>query len=428
MTVGAATSGPAARHRLAALVAIWLGWAIVICAYQAVAPARLPLLHPDRATNFSADETGPGADVGRPYLSGALLNAHVAWDSEYYLSIALHGYGDPRMRAVSPASTPDNPQSGPQGAHPAWTSVNYAFFPAYPLAIRVLAAPLRLVGLDPIAAATLAGVLISLLGALAAMLALADLAEAEAPGDGVRAAFYLLIWPTAMFLAQVYTEGLFLGLSFGALALMRRRRWALAAALAAVATWTRATGGLLLIPFVWTWLADGGWRRVTAREDGGARLTLLLAFAPAFAYLAWRATLGSRFGYVEANYFGRGLLQLRGTVQSFTDLADFLSDRNPQALAYFGVEAAAVLVALASTLLLWRSQKALALYGLAVLALAMTSGAVLGFPRYVLAVPALFLVPARWGRSAVFDRVWSLANILLLAVFALAFSQGYWAG
>ena len=30
--------------------------------------------------------------------------------------------------------------------------------------------------------------------------------------------------------------------------------------------------------------------------------------------------------------------------------------------------------------------------------------------------------------SAVFDRVWSLANILLLAVFALAFSQGFWAG
>jgi hypothetical protein len=70
----------------------------------------------------------------------------------------------------------------------------------------------------------------------------------------------------------------------------------------------------------------------------------------------------------------------------------------------------------------------LALYGLAVLALALTSGAVLGFPRYVLAVPALFLIPARWGRSAVFDRVWSLANILLLAVFALAFSQGFWAG
>lgn len=424
----AATSAQPTGQRLRTIAAIWLGWVVLILAYQAFAPARLPLLRPDHATNFSAEETGPTADAGRPYLSGGLLNAHVAWDSEYYLSIALHGYDDPQMRAVSPASTPGAPLSALRSAHPSWVSVNYAFFPAYPLAIRVLAAPLELFGLDPIAAATLAGLLISLTGALAAMLALSDLAEADGPGDGVRAAFYLLIWPAAIFLAQVYTEGMFTGLSFGALALMRRRKWALAAGLAALATWTRATGGLLLIPFVWTWLADGGWRRLTARDDAGARLTLLFAFVPAIAYVAWRATLGARFGFVEANYFGRGLLQLRGTLQSLADLADFLSDGNPQAVAYYAVEAVAIAAAAVSSAVLWRTQKAVALYGLAVLGVALTSGAALGFDRYVLAIPALFLVPARWGRGAAFDRVWSLANVLGLAVFGLAFSQGFWAG
>jgi hypothetical protein len=423
MTSSAAIPVPPAR-RLRTIVLIWLGWAAVILAYQAFAPARLPLERPDRATSFSADETGPGRLAGRPYLAGGFLNAHVAWDSEYYLSIALHGYDDPGMRAVSPASTAEAPLAGLQREHPSWTSINYAFFPAYPLAIRALAAPLGLFGLDPMAAATLAGVLISLAGALAGMWALSDLADEGAPDDGVRAGFYLLIWPASVFLAQVYTEGLFVGLSFGALAMLRRRRWVLAAGLAALATWTRATGGLLLVPFVWTWLADGGLRRLRT----GSAATLVLAAAPAIAYLAWRAVYGTRFGYVEANYFGRGLLELRATAQSFVDLVDLLQNGDGQARAYYAVEGAAVLASAVCSAVLWRTHKALALYGLAVLAIALTSGAALGLPRYVIAVPALFLVPARWGRSVVFDRVWSLANILGLAVFGLAFSLDFWAG
>jgi hypothetical protein len=51
-------------------------------------------------------------------------------------------------------------------------SINYAFFPLYPLLIRVLTYPLALFGLNWIAAAILAGVIISALGALAAVLAL----------------------------------------------------------------------------------------------------------------------------------------------------------------------------------------------------------------------------------------------------------------
>ncbi|HEV7385326.1 MAG TPA: hypothetical protein VGN89_10645, partial [Phenylobacterium sp.] len=152
MTSSAAIPRPPAG-RLRTIVLIWLGWAAVMLAYQAFAPARLPLERPDRATSFSAEETGPARLAGRPYLAGGFLNAHVAWDSEYYLSIALRGYDDPSMRAVSPASTGEAPVAGIQREHPSWTSVNYAFFPAYPLAIRALAAPLGRFGLAPMAAA-----------------------------------------------------------------------------------------------------------------------------------------------------------------------------------------------------------------------------------------------------------------------------------
>ena len=415
---------------LKTIVLIWLGWAILMLAYQAVAPIRLPMQRPDNATNFSASETAPDSLRDRPYLGReSLLGTHVAWDSQYYLSIALHGYRDPVMPAVSPESTRDAPRSGPQGQHPDWPSVNAAYFPAYPIAMGLLARPLMWLGLAPIAAATLAGVLLSLAGALGATLAIADLTATDREDERARAGAYLLIWPAAAFLAQVYTEGVFVGLSFGALAMLRRRRWAWAAVLAVLATWTRANGALLLIPFAWTWLQDGGLQRLQDRETRrDAVLSLILGGAPAFAYLAWRLLLGDGFEYVEGHYFGRGMLEIGQSWRSFLDALDLVVNGAPQAAVYYGAEAASFLAALLCSLVLWRRDRSLALYGLAILAVALTSGAVLGFPRYVLAVPALFLVPARWGRSLVFDRLWTLACILGLGVWTLAFAAGFWDG
>ncbi len=122
--------------------------------------------------------------------------------------------------------------------------MNYAFFPFYPRLMGLFALLLKVFGLNPIATATFSGVLVSMLGTLGAMVALYSIArETEGEQGGVRAAFYLLIFPAGIFLAQVYTEGLFLGLSFGALALARNKKWLWAGALAACATWTRAAGG-----------------------------------------------------------------------------------------------------------------------------------------------------------------------------------------
>ena len=89
------------------------------------------------------------------------MNNQVAWDSEYYLAIAVGGYDDPATDLVGP---PDNQ-----------ITKSYSFLPFYPMLIRLFAIPLSLFGLNPIATATLAGVIVSALGALGAMFALYDL-------------------------------------------------------------------------------------------------------------------------------------------------------------------------------------------------------------------------------------------------------------
>lgn len=428
-----ATQAPP-RTRLAWLVLLWLGWTVLVVGFQAAAPGRFEIQRPDRATPWTADETGPDSHKNQPYLREPFLNAHVAWDSEFYISIALHGYDDPQMRALAPGSDLGSATYGPKGAHPTWTSLNYAFFPAYPLAMRVVAWPLAPLGLDPVARAVLAGVLVSLAGTLAAMVAIADLAAGAAgadgagEGDGLRAAAYLLVWPASFFMAQVYTEGLFLGLSFGALALARRERWIWAGVLAALAAWTRSTGALLVLPLGWMWLAGGGLSRLRQGRFMGELARLAAIGAPAAAYLVWRVVFGARFEFVESHFFGRGLFWLELTRSSWRDALALVRSGEPQAQAYYLVEVWGLAVGLISSLWLLRRDPALALYGLGILGLALTSGAAQGMHRYVLSLPALFLIPARLGRQPVFDRLWMIANTLALAIFALAFSYDFWAG
>jgi hypothetical protein len=424
-------STPQARAPLRWLVLLWLGWAVLILGYQAVAAGRFEPQRPDRSTPWTAAETRADSHKGQPEILDPFLNAQVAWDSEFYISIALHGYDDPQMRSLAPGSDLGAETLGPHGAHPGWISVNNAFFPAYPLAMRALAWPLRPLGLTPVATVTLAGVLISLIGTLAAMIAIADLAASAAgaePGEAIRAAAYLLLWPASFFLAQVYTEGMFLGLSFAALALARRKRWLWAGALAALATFTRSTGAILVLPLGWMWLAGGGLARLRARPWSVELVGLAAVGAPAAAYLVWRSIFGARFDFIESHFFGRGLFWLSLSGSSWRDAIDLVTSGEPQAQAYYLVEVWGVAAGLAASLLLIRRDPPLAIYGLAILAIALTSGAAQGMHRYVLSLPALFLVSARLGQQPVFDRLWTFGNTLALAVFALAFSWDFWAG
>lgn len=50
------------------LIAIWLAWAAIVVAFQAIAPMRFDIARPDRALPWTAGETRANSQNDKPYL------------------------------------------------------------------------------------------------------------------------------------------------------------------------------------------------------------------------------------------------------------------------------------------------------------------------------------------------------------------------
>ena len=182
------------------------------------------------ATWFLAASQGPSTE--------GFLDVWARWDARHFVVVAEHGWEGPIAEPARPA----------------------AFFPFYPLAIRALAT----IGFPYIAA----GLLISTIASVVACAYLIRLADEElGAGAGRRASLYLLLFPTAVFLAAPYSEALFLAGAIPAFYYARRRRWLAAALPAAVAMGSRAAGLFLLIGLGFEYVRQG----FVDRRWGGTR-------------------------------------------------------------------------------------------------------------------------------------------------------------
>ncbi len=428
------------------VVALWTGWMLIMLGYFIFVPARLRVARPDRALSWTAEETTAGSQRHKVYLNEPTLNRHVSWDSEFYLAIAVGGYEDPNIRRVGESLGVSTTGGGfwpfviPQtaGGEQEGISLSYAFFSFYPFLIRILSLPLTFLALNPIAAASIAGVIISLLGALAASLAIFQLGQDELGDEGgLRAAFYLLIFPSSFFLAVIYTEGLFLGLAFSSLLLIRRGHLFWAAVLAVLATFTRAVGVALVIPLIMAWTRSGSWmdldlewRQIYYRGIPWKSLGWgLIIMSPLIAFTIWKLSyFGMAFSRVEEEFFGRGLLSLGYSIVAWRDAFNALFGPNPQSAAYHFVEFGAIVLAFTACIAGLRKYPDLAWFGLLVVFLSFTSGPAQGMHRYVLAAPPVWLFLSNLGRRPAFDRVWTLGSILVMGVMATMFMFDMWAG
>ena len=190
------------------------------------------------------------------------------WDAKYYLQVAAHGYPTV-LSARQPLA---------------------AFFPLYPLMVRVVA---PLFGHDWVAS----GLVVSLLTGAAACLAVGALARDRAGDEtGVRAGWLVAVAPGAAFLSPAYADGLALALCAGALLMLDRRRWVAAGLLGALATAASPLAVPIVIAAAWA-----AWRS-GRRQAWLAPVLASSGLGSYFLYL-W-VHMGTPFGWFDAERVG----------------------------------------------------------------------------------------------------------------------------
>lgn len=176
----------------------------------------------------SASRSAVLADQGLPRPTSALgdiTGVLSAWDGRWYLEIARLGY----PRSVPPGITYDQIEA------------RAAFFPLYPLLIRL--ADVVLPG-DEVAAAIAVNVVLGALAVLALGLVARRWWGPQAAG---RAMVVVSLFPGSVVLSMCYAEPLLLVAAAGCLLALADRRWLLAGLAAAIGTATRPNGLALVV-------------------------------------------------------------------------------------------------------------------------------------------------------------------------------------
>lgn len=146
------------------------------------------------------------------------------------------------------------------GGHYQYISVNgyekleYFFFPAYPLLMRLISSILG----GGLLKSHMAGIAISNMSFVIALIGLWKLLRIDFSKEFTRLVIFLLIlFPTSFYFGAVYTESLFLAAVSWSYYFFRKDKWVYAGLLGAIASATRSVGILLLLSY----LVEIFWRR-----------------------------------------------------------------------------------------------------------------------------------------------------------------------
>jgi Gpi18-like mannosyltransferase len=320
-------------------------------------------------------------------------------DANWYVGIAEHGYDSGPFKADIPH--------------------NWAFFPLYPMALR-LASSLT-------SEFALTGMALSHLFFLLALFLLHRLCLSfRLSADAAdRCLSYVAFFPTAYFFSAPLPEALFLTLTVGSFYLAKRDRWWLAGLCGAFASATR-TAGVLLLPAlaVLYWQMHRPPR--SSRKDVLALLLIPGGLVCFMVYL--KATTGNAFAFGDAMaVWGRekGIF-----VQPLLDYLRYPA----QIAAHWDFRLlnflAAILTLAVGAVLLVRREFALATYTLLSALVALSSSMLQSQARYMMVVFPIYLVLAIWTHRpkvnqmvfAVFVVLFSLMTALFAAHFTLALS------
>jgi hypothetical protein len=319
------------------------------------------------------------------------------WDAVHYLDIARRGYYGTDM----------------------------AFFPLYPLLIRIVGSLLGNY--------LVAGLIISNAAFLFGLLFFYKLVEHQYNrAVAHRAIFYVSIFPTAIFFSAVYTEALFFALTVASFYYIREHKWLAAGIFGGLAALTRVEGVLLLVPYVIEALtpsAAGSWRNPlagrarTLRVIAGGLLTVLgLAI---YMFVLW-VLRGDPFyfSHVQAHW-NRHLAA--PWVSVWHSLVLMVTSHTPQTTAGQAIELAftalmiAVLVAGVN-----RLPRSFTAYMALSILMPLSTSSLMSMPRFALVLFPMFIVMALWGNRPWINNAIVAFSLPLLGLFTVLFANWYW--
>jgi len=316
------------------------------------------------------------------------------WDAHHYLFLAGHGYvatGDARNLI--------------------------AFFPLYPALIAGLSRLGVPLGLAPL--------VLSNLGSLLATVFLFEVARQEVgPSAGWRAAALWNLFPTAYFLFNGYSEGVFCALAFGCVLAARHQRWLSAGLFSALAGATRLTG-LALVPLL---AAEIATHRPELRSVLRPLLALVMAPLGLLLYLGinWQV-LGHPLAFVEIQRV-KWYHQFRPPWEGAAEAINGVFTRTPwERLTVGAGELVGGVTAYLVSLMSWlRLRPADALYALTLTIMITFLPFWLSIPRYLLSMFPLFILAGR-VENRVVQGLTALLSLAGLLVFSVAFTRSLWA-
>ncbi|MBL8115325.1 MAG: hypothetical protein JNK60_20755 [Acidobacteria bacterium] len=399
---GLSTGGPRTARLLLAGV-LWLAfvWIVAIASRD-----RLPW--PDNPWTYDLERR---------------VSPLTRWDSGWYVPLAERGY----------EKVPER-----QGQQ-----TNHAFFPLYPLLVRVLT---RATGLETSHAGNVVSGLafLGLLPLFAAFVRSRFGAERVGPAVAV-----FLLFPTSFFFAAVYTESLVVLLSLGAVLLVEKDRPFASAALGFLAGLTRVSG-LLLGPYLF--LASLRRSRVANERPWPTALKALLAgVSPALGFGLFCLYFQRRFGdpllffRAQHNWAPEAKTTLDGPARVFravaSDLATGAVWREP-ARTFEGLYVILFLVLVVLLLVrsrvfeasAWTREGAArnlvpeAVYVSLLLTAVLLSGWFESAGRYVLPAFPAFAVLGGLSRFRVAWPLWLAASAVAQAIYVFLFVNWIWAG
>lgn len=317
-----------------------------------------------------------------------LADLHARWDSFWYLDIAQNGYS----------------YKGPEELS------NIAFFPLYPLLIRLTSFFL-------FGNFVLSGWILSIFFLLVAVIYLFKLVrEFHGEVSPQLPIIFLLIFPTAFFLNVIYTESLFLFLSLATFYYALKKNFVAASVFGFFASLTRITGILLFIPLLWEYFQNCRYWRIFNLKFL-PMLLVPIGTMSFFLYHYWK--FGDFFLWLKVQaWWGR----------AFKFNKDHFAFFSNPAIVNFFIDVLFIAFAVLATYLVFKKLRiSYGLYMLATLLVALGTGTTMSIGRYILVLfPAYILVSQM--RNKYLQQALAFSSILLLAMGIALFVNNYWAG